>query len=57
MDGSGEVCLEEKVERLWRSGMNLDEISAHTGLDPGWVAGVISPFADEDNPDAPEEGD
>lgn len=57
MDGSGEVCLEEKVERLWRSGMSLDEISAHTGLDPGWVAGVISPFADEDNPDAPEEGD
>lgn len=55
MDGRGEVCLEEEVERLWRSGMSPEKISAHMGLDPGWITEVISPFADEDNPEKPED--
>ncbi|CAN5698744.1 hypothetical protein BH24ACT21_BH24ACT21_08560 [soil metagenome] len=43
------------MERLWRSGMSPEKISAHMGLDPGWITEVISPFADEDNPEKPED--
>lgn len=38
----GEVCLEEEVVRLYEQGLSKEEISAATGLQPGWVDEVIS---------------
>ncbi len=43
-----EVCLEEEVEKLRRSGMSAPEIAQRMGVDQGWVEGLISMFADED---------
>jgi hypothetical protein len=37
-----EVCLEEEVARLWRSGMGEREIASTMGVDEGWVESVIS---------------
>ncbi|MGB3633010.1 MAG: hypothetical protein WA982_03105 [Rubrobacteraceae bacterium] len=51
MDGGGEICLEEKVERLRRSGMTPEEISAQMGLDPEWVADLVDSLPDEDEPE------
>ena len=45
-----EVCLEEEVARLRRSGMSAREISREMGVDEGWVEGLISMSADEDSP-------
>jgi hypothetical protein len=45
-----EVCLEEEVARLRRSGMSAREISREMGVDEGWVEGLISMLADEDSP-------
>jgi hypothetical protein len=44
-----EVCLEEEVARLRRSGMSAREISREMGVDEGWVEGLISMSADEDS--------
>lgn len=38
----GEVCLEETVEKLRRSGMSAEDISREMGVDPGWVETLIS---------------
>jgi hypothetical protein len=43
-EGSGEVCLLETVERLWRSGLGVGEISERTGLDAGWIDSVVAPL-------------
>jgi len=43
-EGSGEVCLEETVERLRRSGLSVGEISEQTGLDAAWVAELVARF-------------
>jgi len=43
-----EVCLEEEVERLRRSGMSAREIAGKMGVDEGWVESVVSMSADED---------
>jgi hypothetical protein len=44
-----EVCLEEEVARLRRSGMSAREISREMGVDEGWVESLISMSADEDS--------
>ena len=48
MEGKGEVCLEEEVERLRRSGMSTDEIAQKMGVDPGWVESLISMWGVEE---------
>lgn len=55
MEDRGEVCLEEKVDRLRRSGMSVQEISDSMGLDPAWVATVVEMIPDEEAPGADEE--
>ena len=48
MDGRGEVCLEEEVERLRRIGMSPAEIAERTGLDQAWVEQVlVTPLEEE----------
>jgi hypothetical protein len=42
MEDRAEVCLEEEVERLRRSGMSVAEISQKMGLDEGWVEGLVA---------------
>jgi transposase len=42
LEGSGEVCLEEEVEKLRRSGMSAKEISQRMGVDLSWVESLIS---------------
>ncbi|MDQ3568195.1 MAG: hypothetical protein M3397_08960 [Actinomycetota bacterium] len=37
-----EVCLEEVVERMRRSGMSAREISSEMGVDPAWVEDLFS---------------
>ena len=48
MEGKGEVCLEEEVERLRRSGMSTDEIAQKMGVDPSWVESLISMWGVEE---------
>jgi hypothetical protein len=45
-----EVCLEEEVARLRRSGMSTHEIARAMGVDEGWVESLISISADEGSP-------
>ncbi len=49
MDARREVCLEEEVERLRKSGMTAEEISDEMGLDPAWVSQVLAMSSDEDH--------
>ena len=42
-----EVCLEEEVERMRRSGMSAPEIAREMGVDEGWVESLISLSSDE----------
>ena len=46
MESGGEVCLEEEVERLRRSGMSAAEISRKMGGDQGWVEDLISSWGE-----------
>ena len=48
MEDRAEVCLEEEVERLRRSGMSVAEISQKMGLDEGWVEGLVARAPDEE---------
>ncbi len=48
MEDRREVCLEEEVARLRRSGMSTREIAREMGVDESWVEGLISMLADED---------
>jgi hypothetical protein len=41
MEDRGEVCLEEEVERLRRSGLSAAEISERMGVDEAWVESVL----------------
>lgn len=54
MENRGEVCLEEEVARLRRSGMGAQEIADSMGLEPAWVASVVEMLPDEE-PNAEEE--
>ena len=49
MEDRREVCLEEEVERMRRSGMSAPEIAREMGVDEGWVESLISMLADEDS--------
>ena len=42
VEHSGEVCLEEEVERLRRSGMSAPEIACEMGVDVIWVEELVS---------------
>jgi hypothetical protein len=42
LDNRGEVCLEEEVERLRRSGKSTDEIAQTMGVAPDWVESLVS---------------
>jgi len=44
-----EVCLEEEVARMRRSGMSAREIAREMEVDEGWVEGLLSMSADEDS--------
>ncbi len=50
MEDRREVCLEEEVERLRRSGMSTPEIAREMGVDEGWVESLISFLPDEGSP-------
>jgi hypothetical protein len=47
VENGGEVCLEEEVERLRRSGMSAAKISQTMGVDRGWVEALISAWGDD----------
>ena len=52
MEGKGEVCFEEEVDRMRRSGMSTNEIAQEMGVDPSWVESLVSMWEGED----PSEG-
>ncbi len=49
MEDRREVCLEEEVARLRRSGMSTREIARTMGVDEGWVEALVSMLPDEDS--------
>ena len=55
MENRGEVCLEEEVDRLRRSGMGVQEISDSLGLEPTWIAEIVEMMPDEASPGAEED--
>ncbi len=55
MENKGEVCLEEEVDRLRRSGMSTDEIAQEMGVDPAWVESLVSMWGDGDSSTAQRE--
>ena len=57
MEDGREVCLEEEVERLRRTGMSVAEISQTMGVDQSWVETLVSRMSDEDDPGATREQD
>jgi hypothetical protein len=46
VEGGGEVCLEEEVERLRRAGMSVAEVSREMGVDQAWVEALISSWGE-----------
>jgi hypothetical protein len=54
MEGGREVCLEEEVEKMRRSGMSTGEISEKMGVDPAWVESLISMWGLDDEPSTAE---
>ncbi len=50
MDDRREVCLEEEVDRLRRSGISAAEIARMMGVDKGWVESIISMQAEGESP-------
>ena len=49
MEDRREVCLEEEVAHLRRSGMSAREIARTMGVDEGWVEDLVSMLSDEDS--------
>jgi transposase len=45
-ENEGEVCLEEEVERLRRSGMSGVEISRTLGVEQAWVEALLSDWGE-----------
>lgn len=52
-----EVCLEEEVERLRRSGMSGVEISRTMGVDQTWVEALLSDWGEETSAEGDPAGD
>ncbi len=48
MESKGEVCFEEEVEKMRRSGMSTQEISQKMGVDPAWVESLVSMWEPND---------
>ena len=38
----GDVCFEEEVEQMRRSGMSTDEIAEQMGVEQTWVDSIVS---------------
>ena len=55
MENRGEVCLEEEVDRLRRSGMSVQEISASLGLEPAWVTEIVEMIPEEESSGAEQD--
>ncbi len=55
MESKGEVCFEEEVEKMRRSGMSTQEISQRMGVDPAWVESLVSMWEPKDNSSGTEE--
>lgn len=55
MEDRREVCLEEEVANLRRSGMSTREIARTMGVDEGWVEGLVSMLPDDD-PSSEDQG-
>ncbi len=51
MEERGGVCLAEEAERLWRSGMTVEQVSRRMGVDAAWVEAVISPHREDGEPE------
>ncbi|HEU5311147.1 MAG TPA: hypothetical protein VFV24_06810, partial [Candidatus Eisenbacteria bacterium] len=56
-ENDGEVCLEEEVERLRRSGMSGVEISRTMGVDQAWVEALLSDWGEETSAEGDPAGD
>lgn len=56
MEGKGEVCFEEEVEKMRRSGMSTDEISQKMGVDLAWVESLISMWEPNEGSSRAESG-
>ena len=52
-----EVCLEEEVERLRRSGMSGVEISRTMGVDQTWVETLLSDWGEGTSAEGDSAGD
>lgn len=55
MEERGGVCLAEEAARLRRSGMGVEDISRHMGVDAAWVETVVVEH-EKDGETAPEKG-
>jgi len=47
LEGTGEVCLAEEVERLRCLGLSNDEIARRMGVDVEWVRSLATTFEPE----------
>ena len=56
-ENEGEVCLEEEVERLRRSGMSGVEISRTMGVDQTWVGTLLSDWGEGTSAEGESAGD
>ena len=56
-ENEGEVCLEDEVERLRRSGMSGVEISRTMGVDQAWVEALLSDWGEETSAEGDPAGD
>jgi predicted regulator of amino acid metabolism with ACT domain len=54
LDNGGDVCFEEEVEQMRRSGMSTDEIAQQMGVDRTWVDSIVS-MVDQDSSEAGSE--
>jgi hypothetical protein len=52
MEDKGEVCFEEKVDRLRREGKSTAEISQIMGVDRSWVESLVSMLSAGEGPSA-----
>jgi hypothetical protein len=48
VESKGEVCFEEEVEKMRRSGMSTQEISQKMGVDSAWVESLVSMWESND---------
>jgi hypothetical protein len=56
-ENGGEVCLEEEVERLRRSGLSAVEISRTMGVDKAWVEALLSAWGEGSSTEGNSAGD